>query len=64
MTNFISIVIVYFASVQISSVEQARIIQLSMDTGSNRSVYHTARLVECLARRNVPGTTVGGAAHD
>ena len=34
--------------VQISSVEQARIIQLSIDTGSNRSVYHTARLVECL----------------
>ena len=51
--NFISIVIVYnmrVACVQISSVEQARIIQLSMDTGSNRSEHHTARLVECLAR--------------
>ena len=51
--NFISIIIVYnmrVACVQISSVEQAGIIQLSMDTGSNRSVYHTARLVECLAR--------------
>ena len=38
------------ACVQISSVEQARIVQLSMDTGSNRSVYRTAWLVECLAR--------------
>ena len=50
--NFISIVLVYnmrVACAQISSVEQAHIIQLSMDTGSNRSVYHTARLVECLA---------------
>ena len=40
------------ACVQISSVEQARMIsiQLSMDSGSNCSMYHTARLVECLAR--------------
>ena len=38
------------ACVQISPVEQARMIQLSMDTGSNRSVYHTAWLVVCLAR--------------
>ena len=39
------------ACVQISSVEQARIIQLPMDTGSNRSVYYTARPVEYLARK-------------
>ena len=38
------------AGVQISSVEHAGIIQLSMDSGSNLSMYHTTRLVECLAR--------------
>ena len=38
------------ACVQISSVEQTHIIQLSMYTGSNHSVYHMAWLVECLAR--------------
>ena len=36
--------------VQILSVEQARVIQLSMDLGSKHSMYHTARFVGCLAR--------------
>ena len=37
------------ADVHISSGEQERK-QLSMDSGSNLSMYHTARLIQCLAQ--------------
>ena len=34
----------------LSSVEQAHMIQVSIDSGSNLSMYHTVWLDECLAR--------------
>ena len=37
------------AGVQIPSGEQERK-QLSMDSGSNLSMYHTARIIQCLAQ--------------